>query len=420
MHHNGQCERTPLFQQGVPERGRKTTRLRLSFLAGLRHAAALITLLLSAGCAIKPAGMATLPPAAAVETPISRVRETQSAVVTPAATPVVSVSALPATIAPGTHWPGSDWTEASPESHSMDAALLDAMLEDVPARAPYLSSLLVIRGGDIVLEEYFGSSGPDTRNEIYSCTKSFIATLAGIAFDRGDLTSLDQKVLDFFPGQIFANQDSAKADMTVEDLLTMTAGLDWTEGDTAYRKLYYSEDWVQFMLDLPMLEQPGTRFNYCSGCSHLLSAILEEATGMDTLEFARQTLFDPIQIGEVGWLEDSQGIPLGGWGLQLTPRQMARLGYLYLRGGEWEGRQVVSRAWVEAAVAPHEKVEEKLDYGYQWWVRPSIDGYAALGLGGQMIAVIPGRDLVVVFTSRQGEAEPLFQMIEDYILPSVR
>jgi CubicO group peptidase (beta-lactamase class C family) len=351
-------------------------------------------------------------PMSAVEAPALQAPATQAPVPHP---PI----AQPATEGE-LHWPGVDWPTAEPEARGIDPQGLSDLQDTVLERAPLTTSLLVIRSGDLVLERYYGSGGPDVRNEIYSCTKSFIATLAGIAVDQGILPGIDARVLDYFPGRTFSNPDPRKDDLTLEDLLTMTAGLDWTEGDPAIYALYGSQDWAQFMLDQPMLEAPGTRFNYCSGCSHLLSAVMEEAAGMSTLDYADQVLFEPVGISNVEWLRDSQGIPIGGWGLQLTPREMARLGYLYLRGGVWDGRQVVSREWVEAATAPQVEAEEKLSYGYQWWVRPSMHGYAALGRGGQMIAVIPEKDLVVVFTSLGGDSEPLFQLIEEFLIPATK
>jgi CubicO group peptidase (beta-lactamase class C family) len=174
------------------------------------------------------------------------------------------------------------------------------------------------------------------------------------------------------------------------------------------------------MLDLSIVDPPGMRFNYCTGCSHLLTAIVEQATGMGALDFARQALFEPLGFESIEWQTDAQGIPVGGWGLQLTPREMARLGYLYLRGGRWKDQQVVSTQWVQVATTDQVAAEPGFGYGYQWWVRPSIQGYAAIGRGGQMVAVIPGKDLVVVFTSSSGDSDSLFKLIEDYVLPAVK
>lgn len=302
----------------------------------------------------------------------------------------------------------------------MDPTRLANLAADAPQRAPGLLSVLVLRGGDLVLERYYGGAGPDIRREVYSVTKSFSATLIGIAIDRGNISGMDERVLDFFPNRPVSNPGPEKAAITLEDLLTMTSGLDWTEDDASIQTLYTSPDWVQHVLDLPIAEPPGIRFNYCTGCSHLLTAIIEQATGMSALDFARQGLFEPLGLEAAEWQTDAQGIPIGGWGLQLTPREMARLGYLYLRGGRWKDQQVVSTQWIQAATSAQVAAEPGYDYGYQWWVRPSIEGYAAIGRGGQMVAVIPGKDLVVVFTSTSGDSDTLFKLIEDYMLPAVK
>ncbi len=160
-----------------------------------------------------------------------------------------------------------------------------------------------------------------------------MATLVGIAIDKRALDGISQPVIDFFRGSSFEHPDARKDAMTLEDLLTMRTGLDWQERDATFRAIYQSRDWVQFMLDLPMREQPGQQFRYCSGCSHLLSAIIQQRTGMNTRDFAQQALFDPLGIRMATWEHDVQGIPIGGWGLQLTPRDMAKLGYLYLHNG---------------------------------------------------------------------------------------
>ena len=200
----------------------------------------------------------------------------------------------------------------------------------------------------------------------------------------------------------------------------MRSGLDWQEGDPAYRAMYQSPDWVKFVLDAPMASPPGSRFNYCSGCSHLLSAILQQTTGMHTRDFAEQYLFKPLGLSNVMWETDAAGIPIGGWGLQLTPRDMAKLGYLYLRHGQWDGQQIISARWVETATQKHTDTDGGLGYGYQWWTYPSLGAYAALGRYGQMIFVIPEADLVVVTTAELDGHTELFRLIEQYILPAVK
>jgi len=321
--------------------------------------------------------------------------------------------------AKGAYWPTGDWRSSSPQEQGMDSQKLAEMLAAVQERGLNLHSLLVLRHGYLVSETYFGSYDQSTRHELYSCTKSFVSTLIGIALDKGYLSGTDRHIMDFFQVRPFANLDRQKQDMTLEDVLTMRTGLDWQEGDPGYMALYQSPDWVQFMLDKPMAEEPGTRFNYCSGCSHLLSAILSQETGMNTRDFAEQYLFKPLGITNAKWDSDSKDIPIGGWGLQITPRDMAKLGYLYLQNGEWEGQQIVSASWVQNATQQHVDTGGDLGYGYQWWTYPSLQAYTALGSEGQMIFVVPGSDLIVVTTAAMDGHDEIFRLIEEYVLPAM-
>lgn len=321
--------------------------------------------------------------------------------------------------APAPYQLSTGWQTSIPAEQGLDAGRLEAMQAAVAGQGLDLHSLLVVRNGYIVQETYFNSFQAGSKHELFSCTKSFIATLVGIAIDQGYLAGVDAPVSDFFAGRIWQNGSPSKDRLTVEDLLTMTSGLDWQEGDPTYRQMYISADWVQFVLDLPMAGEPGGAFNYCSGCSHVLSAILAEATGMSTQEFARQRLFAPLGIADFSWESDRDGLAIGGWGLQLTPRDMAKLGYLYLKAGEWDGQQVVSSGWVQAAVTKHTSTDGELGYGYQWWVYPEYNAYAALGRGGQTIFVLPELQLVVVATAGSAGHEAIFQLIEEYVITAV-
>jgi CubicO group peptidase (beta-lactamase class C family) len=241
----------------------------------------------------------------------------------------------------------------------------------------------------------------------------------GIAIDQRFIAGVDQRVGGFFPDRSFANWDTAKQAMTLENLLTMTTGLDWPEADATFRQLYGSRDWVKFVLDEPMRSSPGSQFLYCSGCSHVLSAILQRQTGMNTRDFAQRELFEPLGITDAAWDTDTTGTPIGGWGLQLTPREMAKLGYLYLNGGRWDGRQIVSTDWVKTATRKHTGTDSDLGYGYQWWIYPRWGAYAALGRYGQTIFVIPNLNLIVVTTAALEGHDPIFDLIEEYIVPAV-
>jgi CubicO group peptidase (beta-lactamase class C family) len=316
------------------------------------------------------------------------------------------------------YWPTREWRTSTPEEQGMDSQQLAHMLEAVEAQGLDLHSLLIIRHGYIVSETYFSPHDQNTRHELYSCTKSFISTLVGIAVDQGALDRIDRRALDVYSGYTFANPDARKEAMTVEHLLTMTSGLGWQEGDPIYRAMYMSNDWIQYVLDTPMSEQPGERFNYCSGCSHVLAGIVQGSTGSKVQDFARKNLFQPLGISNWKWDTDAKGMAIGGWGLQLTARDMAKLGYLYLRQGTWDGKQIVSPAWVEEATRQHTTTDGSLGYGYQWWIYPTLDAYTALGRYGQTIFVIPKLDLIVVTTANMEGHDPIFELIERYVVPA--
>jgi CubicO group peptidase (beta-lactamase class C family) len=336
----------------------------------------------------------------------------------PASLPPASVATQAAVLA--SDWPTEAWRTSPPEAQGIDASKLAQMLAYVQQQHLDLHSLLVIRNGYIVSETYFGSYTADTRHPLYSCTKSFIATLIGIALDQGVIDQTDHRVVDFFPGQAFAHLDAHKQSMTLEDLLTMRSGLSWQEGDPVYRAMYQSPDWVKFVMDEEMAGAPGSAFNYCSGCSHVLSAILQKTTGMNTAAYAEHNLFQPLGIANVAWETDPAEIPIGGWGLQMTPREMAKLGYLYLHDGQWAGQQIVSANWVKAATQQHTPTDSQLGYGYQWWTYPTLEAYTALGRYGQTIFVIPKLALVIVTTAQLDNHDEVFKLIENYLVPAVQ
>lgn len=320
---------------------------------------------------------------------------------------------------PGVPWPTKGWQTADPASQGVNPVQLAAMLDDIRAHVPGLQSALVIRHGYLVSETYFGSATADQPREIYSCTKSFIATLVGIGRDQGLIPALDTPIVDLLPADRLAAADAAKREITLEDALTMRMGLDWHEDDSGYVGVLRAEDSVQWMFDLPLENPPGTQFLYCSGCSHVLSAVIQARTGQRAADFAARYLFAPLGMGQPAWEASRDGTTLGGWGLQLTPREMAKLGYLYLHGGAWDGQQVVSAEWVRAATTQHTPTDGDLGYGYQWWINPRLGGYAALGRGGQTIFVAPEKDLVFVTTADLPNHDPIWRLIEEYVLPAM-
>jgi CubicO group peptidase (beta-lactamase class C family) len=324
-------------------------------------------------------------------------------------------------------WPTEDWVYASPESQGMDSNVLVELLKSIENQEPDIDALVVVRNGSVVLDAtvFPFSIFPDARHEVFSCTKSVLSILIGIAIDKGYIEGVDQPVLSFFPEKSVANLDARKEIMTLEHLLTMTTGFacndSYIYGWDDLHKMWASPDWVQFMLDLPIAGDPGSYFEYCNGASFLLSAILQEATGVSAFEFAQEHLFSPLGISDVVWESNPQGITIGYSELELRPKDMAKIGYLYLNDGVWDGEQIVSSTWVEVSTQKHIPGTLQEWYGYQWWVDES-GIYMALGYGGQYIIVVPEEDLVVVFVSDLAEEDFYIpdQFLHRYILPSIK
>lgn len=315
----------------------------------------------------------------------------------------------------------TDWSESTPEEQGMDSELLVEALDFLAEQEDYsVHSLLIVRNGYIVTDAYFYPFAAKTMHNTFSVTKSIMATLIGIALDQGYIESIEQPVLGLFPERTVANLDANKQAMTLEDLLTMQTGFDFISQpeDTLWEMMLTTDDWVQFTLDLPMQEEPGTSFAYCGPGSHLLSAIIQQTTGMSTLDFASEYLFSPLGISDVGWPSDPQGITHGYGDLHLSPHDMAKIGYLYLNNGSWNDDQIVPVEWVTAATAVHADFENNSGYGYQWWILP--EHYSAIGHGGQYIKVSPDRNLVIVVTGGGGITGVVDEVLSSYIFPAVK
>lgn len=293
------------------------------------------------------------------------------------------------------------------------------MVDYIKLKGLDINALVVIRDGYIVFETYGRGSGPDARGEVYSVTKSFASTLVGIAQRDGLLTDLQEKVLALLPGT-YADVDERKQAMTLDDVLTMRTGLAWKEDDENLMAFYTAPNQVKYMLDLPMAAQPGTEWNYCSGCSQMLTTLVSDATGMKAQDFANRELFGPLGIKAAPWLQDRHGVAIGGWGLTLSAREMAKLGYLFLRGGTWDGQEIVSPEWVKAATTKYTGTDSDLGYGYHWWTHPKFPAYMALGRFGQTIYVNPQKDLVVAIRAQLPDHEAIFYLIETYIEPAAK
>jgi len=292
------------------------------------------------------------------------------------------------------------------------------------AGIPRLHSLLVSRRGQLVLEHYAPGRANRLAN-VKSVSKSIVAALVGIAIERRLLKGVDQPIADFFP-ELRKDADPRKQRITIEDLLTMRQGLESTSFDN-YGAWVKSRNWVRYVLERPVLSDPGEDLEYSTGSSHLLSAILTKATGKSTWQFAREVFATPLGFTLAGWARDPQGIFFGGNEMLLTPRQMVAIGELYLNRGRVNGRQIVPAAWVETSCKGRGRSRFNPDqlYGYGWWIRDFTGHEAcfAWGYGGQYILVFPTLQLVVVTTSstnageeRRGHRRAIFDLVETQIL----
>lgn len=311
------------------------------------------------------------------------------------------------------------WKESRPKDQGMNEELLNQIDADVTKNNAKLNSLLIVRNDRIVYEKYYHNKNKDSYTPVFSVTKSVVSALTGIALQKGFLKSTDQKISEFLP-EYFANQDDPrKKDITIRHVLTMNGGLEPV--DRNIQTWFQSRDWIADTIDKPMERDPGTGSMYNTGLTHLLSGVLTKATGMSTKAFADQYLFGPLQITNYIWDQDPKGIYVGGTGLSLTPRDMAKIGYLYLHKGEWEGKQIVPKDWVEAST---QKQAKDVDYGYLFWINPSKKPYSyeANGYGGQYIRIIPDLDTIVVITSNAelpGSSNPT-DLIDKYIIPAIK
>lgn len=327
------------------------------------------------------------------------------------------------------YWPTDGWRSAAPEEQGMDSEKLAQMVEELKQGNLDLNSLLIVRNGYLVTELYISPYTAGQADFVYSVTKSVIGTLVGIAIQKGYIKDVQQPLFSLLSDQGVKNLDEEKKSITLENLLTQTSGLKCADIPAPDETVMEASDnWVQFMLDQPMVSQPGTKFNYCTSATHLVSAVLQKVIGMSAREFANQNLFLPLGIGPITkdrWPSDPQGVTIGGYGLVLNPAEMAKLGYLFLHHGEWDGVAIVPADWVAASTTSHASQEDKKDYGYLWWVDNLGQWYAALGRSGHHIFVYPDKNLVVVFTAslpfmNDADLIPLQALLDKYILPSVK
>ena len=240
-------------------------------------------------------------------------------------------------------------------------------------------------------------------------TKSVVSALVGIALQEHTIRSLDQRLGDYFPRYVLHARDTRVRRITLRELLTMTSG---------YRDVatVSSDDWLRTQIDRPLAADPGRSWGYDNGSFHLLSAVLTKATGLTASAYAQRVLFAPLGVAAPVWPTDGQGHSLGNTGLRLSTRDLLRIGELYLHGGRLRGRTVVPAAWVRQTTRPVTALGHGYGYGYGWWSVSPPAGFAALGYGGQEIAVYPARRVVVVLTGADSHRQ---HVMDDLVLPAL-
>jgi CubicO group peptidase (beta-lactamase class C family) len=366
----------------------------------------------------------------------------------------------------GTTWPMPEWTKSAPATVGLDEKVLAALDADL-GRGKYslVDSFTVVRCGTDVFErtyshDYGAIYGKEAKtrgplnahltgpynyfdpawhpyyhgsglHSMQSVSKTVSSIIIGIAVTRGDFKAgLDTPLLTYFDVAKVKNVDERKRRITLRHVLTMTTGLDWNE-EVAYDDpkndsslMEATDDWVQYVIDRPMAQEPGKVFNYSSGVSELLAYIFQRETGQDIEKYGQKYLFTPLGI-QYFWKRTPLGVVDTEGGLFLSGTGLAKIGYLYLRDGVWDGKQIVSKDWVKQSLTPFIDAEEGFKYGFKWWLLPRTDreGYVwmARGFGGQRLMVFPEEDLIAVFTGWEILKDPAGDRdLVNRILPAVR
>lgn len=345
------------------------------------------------------------------------------------------------------YWPTAGWRTAPPADHGLDAGALDQIPALAAEKLPHLDGLLIIRDGYLVYEAYFNGYNAEALHEMASVTKSWTSALIGVARADGYLADLDATLADLLPEYFADGRHADKAGITLRHLLQMRSGLEWNEdtldtGGYGTAEEILARDIVEWLLSFPMTHAPGEAWNYSTGNTQLISAAFQRAAGRSLAAYAEERLFAPLGIERYDWLADGRGLTIGGQNLRLTPRDMAKLGLLYLYGGQWEDQQLVPADWVAQSTAPqgdafYLPTQETLPidfYGYHWWLwhagwfNDRSHAINAMGYGGQDILILPRLNVIIVLTSnvavapdqQQAQRQANYELVRDVVLPAVR
>jgi CubicO group peptidase (beta-lactamase class C family) len=313
-----------------------------------------------------------------------------------------------------------------PEAEGVSAVGIDSFLTAAAQSKHEFHSFIFLRHGKVIAQGWWDPYNRTLRHSLYSCSKSFTSTAIGFAVDEKRL-SVNDKVVSFFPGRLPDTIKPYLAELTIKDLLTMTAG---QEPDPTLAIAFREDDWVKSFLALPISHKPGSQFLYNTLATFMLSAILQKVTGQKVVDYLKPRLFDPLDIQGMDWEINKQGINTGGWGLRLKTQDLAKLGQFYLQKGAWNGKQLLSKEWIDEATsfkidqAPG-ILQSKKDssdwmqgYCYQFW-RCRHHAFRADGAFGQYIIVMPDQDAVIAITSETSDMQGELDLVWKFLLPSM-
>jgi CubicO group peptidase (beta-lactamase class C family) len=362
------------------------------------------------------------------------------------------------------YWPTARWKHAMPEDYGVNIKLVEKAFKYIKEEFPYYKSIHIVRSGFLVFER----SNPDPYEDIDSvfirklgallcmaikapkgtfkenigdswnirtATHSIISLLIGIAVKEKFIAGLDKRICDYFPELFDGGTDQIKMNITIKQLLMMQSGFKSIEkGMTAFKLLFANSNLLKAIIKMPLINKPDEGFIYSSANAHLLSAILTKATNMSAYEFAKKYLFEHLGIKNVSWEADKQGYSFGGGNLFMTTQDMSKIGYLVLNAGLWDGKQIVSKEWIDEIFV---KCKESLDgsnpnYGYLWYINEYWDTireknftvYSATGKGGQRIYIVPELDVVISVISRtnitKNNTNILSKALGNFIIPAMK
>lgn len=335
------------------------------------------------------------------------------------------------------YWPTYNWRVSKPNDQGMNTEILFNAFKDIQLKNDAFHSVIIIKNGYIVAEAYFHPFNKDFQVQIYSLTKTFIATLIGILIKEGKIESVNQKVTDFFDAKNVDNLSPDKSKMTIKNLLTSATGLEWgdinlemkADLDIIFEMFSSTNEWGKFSFDRKMIYEPGTVFNITSAGPQILASIIKKVTGMSPHDYAQEKLFKPLGITNTLWYKSLSGENAGGQGLSMTPRELAKLGLLYLSDGYWDDTLIINKKFINEASSIQSETRDihKKDFvighGYQWFILSGLpyNTYYTFGYRGQALFVVKDLDLICVTSSdlpTDQHRTKVYDLFKNYVIES--